>query len=740
MRQSAPLVIIDLEEHQKISGVSFSTAAGVADVDWPKAILIFTSDDQKTWKFAGDLVELSNRKASPPEDGAAVWVYQTEELRVSGRYIAFGIQPLAQKARFVFCDEIEVFSGDHEKDSYIEEVSGSGVDDLRKFMTREWFHASVVTRLQSDADAVARLISESSLDSPRKQELLEAMNLTGEKIRMLKRRDPAGFSTVFPLNPVHAEILSIHGRYLQAARIEPLVLSKEHRYQLNDLFPPVQRLKAATERKVEVSIDLAGDEVRHDAFIMTNATADPKEVSLRFVSKTGEMADLAPALSMSFVPWTDTLQLQPVAAALPSLPSGEGVATLPPGITTKVWISVDAKKLQAGIYHGDLEITMEGKIRSIPYRFNVSTFKTGGSRLFCGMWDYTHPTPLPGLTPDNVEQAIEIMEAHGVNVAWGRRNVLPWPKEDAFNEDHTLAKPLDFTELRKWITARSNSQKFMIYAYVGDSFAGVKMHDPAFSPRVGAWAKALADELVNLKLSSDQVTIALVDEPQTDEKDARVVAWGRAIRKTAPGLQLFQNPVWRRPDKTSNQEAITLADIICPYVIVYEEGGPAVAEYFEKRRQAGQTLWFYLCSGPTRLFDPSGYFRNLGWLAFDRNAKGIAYWAFGDIGGAPDSWNEYIARHDHYSPAFLSPDHVTGSIYLSAMHEGIQDYTLLSLLEERLAAAPVGAWKQEAQTLLSQGPSDVLKLSFKAPWTERRDPSVADQWRLKALRLLEQSE
>ncbi|MDI9583413.1 MAG: discoidin domain-containing protein, partial [Acidobacteriota bacterium] len=58
-------VTIDLGQVQPIAGLSFNTAAGVADVRWPSHIVIFVSDDGNTWHALGDLMELFGRENLP---------------------------------------------------------------------------------------------------------------------------------------------------------------------------------------------------------------------------------------------------------------------------------------------------------------------------------------------------------------------------------------------------------------------------------------------------------------------------------------------------------------------------------------------------------------------------------------------------------------------------------------------------------------------------------------------------
>jgi hypothetical protein len=53
---------VDLQKVQSISGVSFSTAAGISGVRWPERILIGLSDDGKDWFFAGDLIDFFQRR------------------------------------------------------------------------------------------------------------------------------------------------------------------------------------------------------------------------------------------------------------------------------------------------------------------------------------------------------------------------------------------------------------------------------------------------------------------------------------------------------------------------------------------------------------------------------------------------------------------------------------------------------------------------------------------------------
>lgn len=253
---------------------------------------------------------------------------------------------------------------------------------------------------------------------------------------------------------------------------------------------------------------------------------------------------------------------------------------------------------------------------------------------------------------------------------------------------------------------------------------------------MGVWIQSLVKELEKLNVPLDKFALELVDEPKTDAQDEIVIAWSKAIRKANPHLQIFQNPTWIHPHETKYQEAITLAHIISPYALRYEEGGEAVKKYFEERRLAGQSLWFYLCDGPIRHFDPTSYYRNFAWYGFQKKADGLNFWVL----GGKDSWNEYISISGNFSPLFFTPDTVTDSIHFTAIQEGLADHELLSMINDRLETTTDNNWKEEASQFLIEAPAKVLSdTPLNRSWAEVKNSELTDIWRLKALHLLERS-
>jgi hypothetical protein len=107
---TAPIITIDLGQDEPIKGLSYHTAAGVADVHWPQRLLVFVSSDGKQWHDAGNLVTLNEPNQNLPAYGQyALRHLWTDALNTHGRYIALFVEPFDRT--YVVVDEIEVYGG-----------------------------------------------------------------------------------------------------------------------------------------------------------------------------------------------------------------------------------------------------------------------------------------------------------------------------------------------------------------------------------------------------------------------------------------------------------------------------------------------------------------------------------------------------------------------------------------------------------------------------------------------------
>ncbi|MBQ3289569.1 MAG: discoidin domain-containing protein [Kiritimatiellae bacterium] len=100
---------LDLGKEERISGFSWNTGAGVAEVTFPRSIKVEVSLDGRNWRTVGDLLEKATKERPLPAYGAYhVYRAYSFDMPCRGRYVRF----TATQSKYCFCDEIEVYGGD----------------------------------------------------------------------------------------------------------------------------------------------------------------------------------------------------------------------------------------------------------------------------------------------------------------------------------------------------------------------------------------------------------------------------------------------------------------------------------------------------------------------------------------------------------------------------------------------------------------------------------------------------
>jgi hypothetical protein len=606
---------------------------------------------------------------------------------------------------------------------------------VRTFKEARDVRARIVDRLGTDVTFIRAELETAPIPVNERAVLRARLDQAAHGIASIGVPDLAGFTTVLPLNPAHAAILAVHGAMLAARGMTTLVVWKTHRY---DAVPLMAVPPPPADDVPSIDVVLMSHEYRADAVLLTNATGEQDEVRLYVSDVPG--APQPDWLGVSGVEWTDTQQAVPVADALPDARFIDGAfrIAVPAGMTRKVWLTVDGCKLAPGTYHGTLTAQTPRTTTRIPFTVHVSSVTMARPRLSVGVWDYTNGRGAYAITPQNRDAAIALMRSHFVDSPWATNAVLPWPKASDYDANGALTHPLDFRELDAWVRLWPDARHYYVAAGVGASFAGAEMDTPTFATRVAAWGRAVAQHAIAQGLAPRQLGLMLVDEPQDNVQRNVIAAWARVLKRAAPEIGLFENPVWPRPDLVSPADALTLADDLCFHLGVYSRAGEPVAKYFEGRRAAGQRLWMYQTTGPARLLDPTTYYRLAGWYAFRAHAVGSAFWAFGDTGGAETSWNDYASANMSDAPAFIGRRDVTDSVHWQAVLEGVEDYEYLAMVEDAAARTADVARKTEALGLVREAVAKVAKPY--TGWFEwGHDPIDArpDEYRLRLISSLE---
>jgi hypothetical protein len=729
------IVTIDLGEIKPISGVSYSTAAGRAGVHFPAFIGIFASDDGKSWRYAGNLIALSRKDGMPELDRYLKFRYVTHDLKTTGRYIALGIR----QRPYTVTDEIEVYAGD---DSWLQlppngqQIAALDEASVNKIADETAVADYIQRRVFLDIQETRKVLAQTKLsDAQRKSFATRLANAEQENDAL--QADTQNGKTILPINATHRAVMSVYGELLAAQGVAPLTVWKQHRYA----WLPFMAQPEKNSQPI-LAVSMLKNQFRSDAILLTNASGQAKTVTLQLQNPPARAQ--AGWLKVDAVEWTDTYQGVPVADALMPLKSTQGKyqISVPAGFTRKVWLTVDSAKVPSGKYTSTLLVDKT----KVPLRLTVSPLAMRRPRMSLTMWDNSDSKSLAGvasrgITANNKAAALAMMKSHFVDAPWADRPILPWPKAEDFDAQNKLQKPLDFTVLDQWMAEWPQARTFFVFVNVheNEAFGGAPPGSDQFKARLGEYAGVLAAHMKAKGMKPAQLSLLLLDEPggRGNWQDDLIATWAQAIKSGAPELGLNSDPVWKRPDLQKNQQAITLMDILIANTQTYDAGPQEVHDYFQQQRAGGRELWLYSATGPVRLFNPQTYYRGQAWRVFSIGGRGMGFWAFCDIGGAPTAWNDYQIPTS-YSPAFLDKTTVYNSIHWDAVREGVEDYEELAMLQDAIQASKNAELKTKAQAVLEKAVKAVTAPESTERWSQETNPALADGQLQKVRALLEQ--
>lgn len=716
-------ITIDLGASRPISGISYSTAAGVAGVAWPLSIDLFVSDDGKEWWPAGELVSLSRPNGEPPA-GYALHTYRTEALHCRGRYVALQV---TSGSDYTFCDEVEVYGGPEE---WMHEArTGEPTNDLGAAYRRRVVQEAVRREVRAGV-AVARTdLKASAVPAPGRVAL--SKELDAIEAALADYQPPSDFRAIVPYCDQQRHLFAVWAA-LWRSRGMRATLWQSGRYDpiLPGDLPPAHPAAPV------IDLVMLSGEIRAGVFNVTNPLDHQLDVTVT-VSNLARLGrpTRTDALTLCEVAYTGTRSGNPVASALPAAErAGQGwTIHVPSGMTRQAWVSF-GPGIPAGAHRGELVLKAgHSVIGRVPVRLRVLREQVPARlSLSLGGWDYTHQ-PTYGITQQNLGQVVAFLKRYHVDAPWANANVMPFGEHDGTG---AMVRPPDTGVMDQWLERWKGARTYFVF----NSFDTPLGSSDADRRRVEEWIRFWVRHLGEKGIRASQLGLLLVDEPREAAHDQAILSYARVIRGAEPEVVLFEDPIWPDPRRTT-REMMENCTLLCPNRPMWIEKRKEYEEVFLAQQKAGRQLAFYSCSGPVRMLDPYSYQRLQAWDCYRYGMVHMGYWAFGDNSGA-SSWNEFAASGPGFAPEFLGPDGAVTSKHMEAIREGLFDHQALTLLAH--AADQVGRTGKnpglvaEARALLADGPRRVTEAAGagKLWWNEAKDRTVADQVRLEALRLL----
>ncbi len=725
-----PTITIDLGQDCPIKGLTYNTAAGVAGGYWPAQILIFVSPDGKSWHEVGDLVKLHRRHTPLPLYGEyQVHRQWTDELRTHGRYVALWAEPTGA---CTFSDEIEVYQGEATwlNQAYPSAAVTSIAASIEQRATDE------LIRAQLRRDLAAAQADLAALPAALRPALEQRATELGAAIETMATVPMEGFRAVLPMTDLERDIFRFQAALWRAAGKPPLRLWTKHRWEM--LEPSEEPVGNAGPL---IEVHAMDNEHRAGVVNLTNAADREEEVRVRVTGLPG--GDNPPYLEVYEALTVGTRRFVAVTAALPPARrvGTDYLVRVPAGMTRQVWLSFHPTAVPPGTHTGAVTVTPgSGAALSAPVRLTIYPLRFPDRATLClGGWEYTNADHMYGVTPQNRLALTSYLREHLVNGPWASGQAFPQGEYDAAGN---LVKDPDTTHFDNWVKLWPGAKMYMGAPSFGAEFAGAKVGTDQFRVRVGNWARFWVRHMRDLGLQPGQLGLAIFDEPSTREKYDFITAYARAMKGAAPELTIWEDP---QPQEGKDcLEMFGSVDILCPHRNPFLAREEWYREMFANQQRQGRTLWFYSADGPARSFDPFSYYLVQEWHCFRVGAVGSCFWAFGD-NARVSCWNEYPAKGmspGPYCPLYLDDTSVTGSKYMEAIREGVEDYEYLTMLKDRVAALEKkgGATPalDAARKLLVSGPQRVMAMDMRPTyrWDEVKDREVQDQVRVELLRAL----
>jgi hypothetical protein len=689
------IVTIDLASVQSISGVSFNTAAGSANVTWPDHIHIFVAGEDQQFYDIDDLVALSNTEnGSPPVSGYAVHKYSTHSLQTWGRYMAIVFDAMPY---YAFVDEIEVFSGNS---IWVNSPrNGPAISNIREYLFGKEMTACVKQRIQSDIDAIRTKTNNSSISSSAKSYINSELDAVQVNIPTIEIPYSSTFRAILPLNVDHERLFKAQAYYWNALG------SSGVRYWNSTLWGPLSHVgDPPSSNGASVSMDMMREEYRAGAFNLSNATQSPKSITMTI---TGLRGGTNPSyITVHDVTWTDTRDNQPVAAALPTIDpvSGSYPITLKPGLTKQIWLTFHPTSLSSGTYTGQIKLRGDVSI-NIPVTFQLRNY-TFPSRpaLSLGGFDYSNAFPSSLVNDGNKVAVLNHLKDHFVDAPWSTRFVMPYGTYDS--QGNLVTNP-STAAFDSWIALWLDASRYYVFAgtgdYIGDSPNKFFRGTPEFNTAVGAWITFWAGHIQAMGLLPGQFNLEPVDEPSGNSSavEDTIIAWTNAIHYANTGIKVWVNPVYTTLAGI-NESVVATCDILCPNRVIFLNNTSSYRDYFVQKQAQGKSLEFYSCNAPVRNLDPYSYYRLQAWTCWKYNAAAMHFWTFTQ---SPliSSWNEYVLKAGgDCTPFFIGPVSVTAAKYMEACREGIEDYEYFVILRGLVSQAIASGYALDPRTIQGQ--------------------------------------
>ena len=493
----------------------------------------------------------------------------------------------------------------------------------------------------------------------------------------------------------------------------------------------VLRTSSVTAADAGLYLDGApGETISAQAVVIPGDAPDKVTAKISMLKSADGKSSIAPdAFRLQWVRYMD------ITKNTPEIPKDELIAVAPASIpdpfwegderpiepksAQPLWIELDVPANAApGEYHGELNVGGKGRC-SLPVTVRVRDFRMPDERhqRVIQWWN------VPGRTFENLKPGTDEYWKHLEGMcALVRRH-----------RQTDVRVPWDLV-VRKgdgWDT--SLFERFAEVAF------GAGLQAVQFTP-IGAHTKSQLEPDSRTQTSDEQISqleavqavivkrgwqgrvlTSIADEPFIYQESSYKGVLDR-VRKAAPDVRVIE---------AIETDDIGELDVYVPKLSHLNLWWPR----FEDLKQRGEKVWYYTCCHPmgrypNRFLDqPLVLARELHWISYLYDLDGYLHWGLNWFSADGDPYTEKGANAWELPPGdsqvvYPGKGGFLGSLRLSAMRDGLQDYEYLWTLENRLRAlrhrlGDEGDWIESRQR-----PTELCRRVVQSFYDHTRDPQV----------------
>jgi hypothetical protein len=638
---------LDLRSSYLIDAVTINSARGEnARVSFPKRIDVFVSSDDFNYIYLGNMLQDEDRS-----DGPYLVKKFSMDVSATGRYIVFLIEP---KGKYTFFDEIEVLGTDQNK--LLEKVSHIQKKELSGFQKRLVQSDHCLTALDRELNILLKdTINEKSSVS-------QAVVDVREKIRRLQ-----GTSDVVDKDNLESQVYSLRSQVLSQQFERKFLIWHQNPWMAFSSFSSPGSEQLLTK---SLLIDLPRFGTASEAINFTNCG----ENTVHYIISV-KNHEFGPTIALREAVPILLESSEMLADPLVQIP--EKTISLVPGESKQIWMTVESRDAQAGVYSVNIDVIEggDGDTHVVPILINISDVELSVDKsLMVNTWAYLNWRAIRHMP----EKAVADLLSHHSNVAILHPSQVPWPVNF---KNNTPVSP-DYTKFDNFIRQYKGADRFLFYfGFNSEDKRNLGSFYPYMSEEwkdyFGKWIEDWCLHALKLGLSYEDFAFYPLDEPDNSTEANFLIDIARLIKAIDPRLQLYTTiDLGGRISQVNIEE---IAKYVDTFQIGVSKATNTNAKYL---KSLGKELWTY--SSGNKSTDPIDFYRLQSWRAFRNEVTGIGFWAYADTGSSGVAWDDLDGNRPDHSVIYEGEDEIISSKRWEAWREGIEDYFLLKYAQNKI--------------------------------------------------------